>query len=174
MPPISVAVDSMGDVFVADNGEPQSGISGSLKEILAINGSIPASPTVVALDPSLIPGSILFTPGGIALDSQGNLYFVVTTPVFIFSLTVSNQSAHGSVGSGTAVSAASSSVSNLNFNSVYEMHAINGSIPASPTVQLLSSGIPGNLPNSYPEDVAVDNSGNVYVTDNTYAVTSQL
>src|SRR6185312_16844683 len=44
-------------------------------------------------------------------------------------------------------------------NAVKEMLAVNGSIPASPTINTLGSGFSG------PQTVAVDRSGNVYVAD---------
>jgi sugar lactone lactonase YvrE len=44
-------------------------------------------------------------------------------------------------------------------NAVYEIVAVNGSIPASPTINTLGSGF------SHPNGVAVDGSGNVYVAD---------
>src|ERR1035437_4954953 len=47
--PQGVAVDSKDDVFVADSGTPGSENS-SVKEIVAVSGSIPASPTINNLD----------------------------------------------------------------------------------------------------------------------------
>jgi hypothetical protein len=97
-------------VYVADNH------GGAVKEILAVGGSIPASPTINALGPGFD------FPQGVAVDRSGNVYVTV-----------------GSV--------------------VQELIAVGGSIPASPTVRTLGSGF------TQPEGVAVDASGNVFVTD---------
>lgn len=60
--PAGVAVDSSGNVYVADY------MNGAVKEILAVNGSIPASPTIRTL------GSGFSHPIAVVLDSSGNLY----------------------------------------------------------------------------------------------------
>jgi sugar lactone lactonase YvrE len=134
--PIAVAVDGNGDVYVADNGNQE------FKEILAVNGSIPASPTIVILGSSS-------DPGGIAVDSQGNVYVVAATPVVIGSL--------GSESIRAGVSMGSLAIPSLSAGSVYEILAVNGSIPTSPTIRVLTSSFP------YPIGVAVDGNGNVYV-----------
>lgn len=60
--PIGVAVDAAGNVYVADT------INSAVKEIAAVNGSIPASPTITTL------GSGFSYPEGVAADSAGNVY----------------------------------------------------------------------------------------------------
>src|SRR6266567_3185116 len=57
-----VAVDGSGNVFVADYG------NSAVKEILAVNGIIPASPTIHPL------GSGFSNPHGVAVDSSGNVF----------------------------------------------------------------------------------------------------
>jgi large repetitive protein len=57
-----IAVDSSGDVFFAD---PSSRL---VKQIVAVNGSIPSTPTIKSL------GSAILSLSGIALDGGGNLY----------------------------------------------------------------------------------------------------
>jgi sugar lactone lactonase YvrE len=97
-------------VYEADNH------GNAVKEILAVGGSIPASPTINELGPEFD------FPQGVAVDRSGNVY--------------------------------------VTFDSVVqELVAVGGSIPASPTIRTLGSGF------IQPEGVAVDGSGNVYVTD---------
>ena len=116
--PTGVAVDSGGNVYVADY------MNAAVKEILAVNGSIPASPTIVTL------GSGFIHPIALALDGSGNLYVADS-------------------GSGPENA------------TVKEFLAVNGSIPASPTIKTLT-GV------SLPGGVAVDGNGNLYVTGNCY------
>jgi sugar lactone lactonase YvrE len=62
--PVGVAVDPSGNVYVADSG------TNALYEVMAVNGSIPASPTVR----TVVSG---FTQlSAVAVDSSGNLYAV--------------------------------------------------------------------------------------------------
>jgi DNA-binding beta-propeller fold protein YncE len=60
--PSGVAVDGNGNVFVADPG------AHSVDEIVAVNGSIPASPTIRTLS------SIFSFPTGVAVDENGNVF----------------------------------------------------------------------------------------------------
>jgi hypothetical protein len=57
-----VAVDASGNVFVADSG------NNAVKELVAVNGSIPTSPTILTL------GSGFFDPEGVAVDASGNVF----------------------------------------------------------------------------------------------------
>jgi sugar lactone lactonase YvrE len=69
--PNGVAVDSSGDVFVAFGANGFFGhepVINAVEEILAVNGSIPAAPTIVTL------GSGFILPFGVAVDSSGNVY----------------------------------------------------------------------------------------------------
>ena len=69
--PNGVAVDAQGDVFVAFGANNVLFGSPSLNavlEILAVNGSIPPSPTVVTL------GGSFGHPSDVALDADGNVY----------------------------------------------------------------------------------------------------
>jgi sugar lactone lactonase YvrE len=60
-----VAVDRSGNVYLStDHFGPQYTIS----EILAVNGSIPASPVIISR------GSGLFMPTGLAVDGSGNIF----------------------------------------------------------------------------------------------------
>jgi sugar lactone lactonase YvrE len=60
--PSGVAVDLSGDVYLTDSA------NNAVKEILAVNGSIPASPTIVGL------GSGFAHPYGLAVDGNADLY----------------------------------------------------------------------------------------------------
>src|ERR1019366_4915223 len=64
--PSAVAVDGSGNVFVADTGNH------AVKEMLAVNGSIPASPTINTL------GSGFSSPAALAVDQSGNVFVVDT------------------------------------------------------------------------------------------------
>ena len=150
--PIAIAVDGNGDVYVADSGNQ------AFKEIVAVNGSIPASPMIVTLATSAVAGGVSAL-GGIAVDGQGNVYVVATNPVVELAVSAATiQSALGSGSVSSAGSAASLAIPSLSAGSVDEILAVNGSIPASPTIQVLTSSFPS------PEEVAVDKNGKVYVT----------
>ncbi len=114
--PFGVAMDGSGNIFVADANLP------SVFEIVAVNGTIPNSPTIRTLVHGVSNG--LVNPSSVAVDGSGNVY--VTEPVY---------------------------------NKVYEILAVSGSIPISPTIRTLASGFNG------PFGVAVDTGGNVYVAD---------
>jgi sugar lactone lactonase YvrE len=60
--PVGVAVDASGNIYVADSG------NNAVKEILAVNGSIPSSPTIKTL------GSGFNDPWGVAVDGSGNVF----------------------------------------------------------------------------------------------------
>jgi DNA-binding beta-propeller fold protein YncE len=60
--PQGVAVDSTGNVYVADT------YNKAVKEIVAVNGVVPVSPVIN----TLVSGSIL--PWDLALDGSGNIF----------------------------------------------------------------------------------------------------
>jgi hypothetical protein len=90
--------------------------------VLAVNGTIPATPTILTISTQFNNLT------SIKVDGLGNLYL-------------------SSVGSTSGAGA------------LYKVVAVNGSIPASPTIQTLSTAIGG------PTGIAVDSSGNLYVSD---------
>ncbi len=117
--PAGLAVDGSGNVFAGDLSNR------AVKEILAVNGAIPAnSPTINTI--FTLADDSLF-PYGVAADGAGNVL-----------------------------------VTESGNHDVYEILAINGTIPANnPTAKILDSGFPfGN-----PYGVAVDGAGNVFVAD---------
>jgi sugar lactone lactonase YvrE len=60
--PFGGAVDGSGNVYVADS------FNSAVKEMVAVGGSIPASPTILTL------GSGFSQPYGVAVDGSGNVY----------------------------------------------------------------------------------------------------
>jgi sugar lactone lactonase YvrE len=146
-------------VYVADTG------NNVVKEMLAVGGSIPASPTINTL------GSGFFLPEGVAVDAAGNVYVADTSNSAVKEMLAVGGSIPASpiiktLGSGfqapygVAVDGAGDVyVADTGNNAVKEMLAVGGSIPSSPTINTLGSGF------SEPEGVAVDGAGNVYVAD---------
>jgi hypothetical protein len=157
-----IAVDGSGDVFVADT------YNNAVKEIVAVNGIIPASPTI-----NLLGNGFSFNePWGIAVDTSGNVYVADYGNTGVNSNMVYELPASGgyqqvkALGSGffgpTGIAVDASGnvyVADMGHGAVKEIVAVNGSIPASPTINTLSSSF------TSPYGVAVDKSGNVYVAD---------
>ena len=156
--PWGVAVDGAGNVYVGDTN------NNAVREILAVNGSIPPSPSIVTL------GSGFSLPKGVAIDGAGNVYVADTghnavkeivaaqggIPASPIIRTLGNFDGPESV----AVDASGNVYTTEPIdNRVDEIKAVNGVIPPSPTVLPLGSGF--NLP----VGVAVDAAGNVYVAD---------
>ena len=161
-----MAVDAKGDVFVTDAG------NNAVKEILAVNGVIPAdNPTIEVL------GSGFNGPAGLALDSAGNVYVAdagnnAVKEILAVDGSIPTNPTIATLGSGfsnpmgVAVDAKGDVfVADTNNSLVKEILAVNGSIPANPTINSLGSGF------GAPYGVAVDASGDVFVGDTgSYAV----
>lgn len=153
--PVAVAVDGYGNIYVADSG------SNSVKEMLAVNGSVPASPTIRVL------GSGFNQPSGLALDSGGNLYVADSGNNAVKEILAVNGGIPDSptivtLGSGfyapsaVAVDRAGNVIVADNGNSaIKEIVAVNGSIPASPVIRTLETSAPALF-------IAADGSGNLY------------
>ena len=173
--PSGVAVDRSGDIFVADDG------NNAVKEIVAVGGLIPASPTINTV------GSGFTGPLSVAVDSGGNVFVGESDVADGYSVkeivagtggaaagTVNSSSTVISVGSGfdgliygVAVDAGGDVfVADTQNYQVKEIvagtgGAAPGTVNSSSTVNLLRQfPVPG------PFGVAVDSSGDVFVASN--------
>jgi sugar lactone lactonase YvrE len=80
-------VDGSGNVFVADV------YYNAVYEMIAVNGSIPASPTILTL------GSGFFNPFGVAVDGNGNVFVAVNSNTALKEISPAN---FGSIAVGAA------------------------------------------------------------------------
>jgi len=164
--PVGVAVDANGNVFVTDgnlSGVPTS--MPSVFEILAVNGSIPPSPTIV----TLYTGTLY--PYGIAVDNSGDVYFADPVNNAVYEMPAVNGSIPASptlvtIGAGfnAPIGLAIDGSGNLyvgdtGSNAVKKILAVNGSIPADPAIETLATAF------GQPNGVAVNGAGNVFVAD---------
>ena len=156
--PYGVAVDAKGDVFVADNG------SKSVKEIMAVNGQVSSTSTVVT-----IKGGFS-SPSGLAVDASGDVFVADGTGGVMQIVAVGGQVSSSSsvvqVGSGFqypyGVAVDSSGdvfVADHDAAAVKEIVAVGGLVSASSTVKTVGSGFYG------PAAVVLDASGDVFVAD---------
>jgi sugar lactone lactonase YvrE len=154
--PYNVAVDGSGNVFVADTGH------NAVKEILAVGGVIPNSPTINSLGTSFTFSS----PHGLAVDASGNVFVAdsgnnaVEEIVAAGGYTTVNQlgvaSGNFSGSTGVAVDASENVfVADTNNGAVKEILAAGGYT----TVNTLGTGF------GAPAGVAVDANENVFVAN---------
>jgi len=153
--PWGVAVAGSGDIYVADT------FHNAMKRIVAVNGLIPASPTIITL------GSGFNRPMGLAVDTSGNVYeadnntgtvkmLVAVNGVVPASPVIQTLATGFSAPTGVAVDASRNVyVADSHFHAIYEILAAGGYT----TFHILGSGFIS------PTGVAVDSSGNVYVAD---------
>jgi hypothetical protein len=157
--PEGIAVDASGNVFVADT------YNNAVKEIVAVNGVIPASPTIRTL------GSGFNQPAGVVLDQSGDVFVADSVNNLVKEMVAVNGSIPASptintlggtfdVPSDVALDGSGDLfVIDYGDNTLKEIVAVNGVIPASPTVVTLGGGF------NQPTAVAVDAIGDVFVAD---------
>jgi DNA-binding beta-propeller fold protein YncE len=165
--PAGVAVDNSGNVYVADSGLH------AVYEIVAVNGSIPTSPTIRTL-------SDFTDPAGVAVDSSGNVYVTDFSQDNVYEILAVNGSipaspivttlGHTFKGpSGIAVDKSGNVyVAAYYEKSIKEILAVNGVIPAQPTIETLGKNFVG------PKGVAMDSSGDVYVADSSESAVYEM
>jgi streptogramin lyase len=150
--PRGVAVDSVGNIFVADAD------SNSVLEILVGGGYS----TVKTL------GNGFSSPYGVAIDQSGNVFVADTGNNAIKEIlaaggytTVSNLGSGFNGPVGIAVDASGNVfVADTGNNAVKEILAVNGGIPPTPTILTLGSA------NNLPTSVALDSSKDIFIIAN--------
>ena len=157
--PEGIAVDGSGNVFVADT------YNNEVKEIVAVNGVIPASPTIRTL------GSGFNQPAGVVLDASGDIFVADSMNNLVEEIVAVNGSIPdsptintlgGTFNQPSDVALDGSGdlfVIDFGDNTLKEIVAVNGVIPASPNVETLGGGF------NEPVAIATDGSGDVYVAD---------
>ncbi len=153
--PSGVAVDASGNVYVADTG------NGVVKEMVAVGGSIPATPTINTL------GGGFTAPYGVAVDGSGNVY-VSDTGIGIDTVSeipagCASAACVVTLGGGFSVPYGIAVDGSGNVYVADKVGSAVKEIPAGCTtagcVVTLGGGFSG------PQGVAVDGSGYVWVAD---------
>ena len=149
--PSDVQTDGAGNVYVTDY---QLGV---IYKFFALDGY----QTYISMDTGLN------NPTGSAIDGNGNVYVTASGSNSVYEIIASsdytqivnvangfnNPSDLGVDGSGDVF------VLNFGNGTVSEVFAVNGSVPANPTVQTIVSGLQN------PQSIKVDNVGNLYIAD---------
>jgi sugar lactone lactonase YvrE len=165
--PYGVAVDSKGDVFVADWD------AGAVEEIVAVNGQVSSTSTVVTIK------SRFNNLRGVAVDASGDIFVAAGSDGVKEIVAVDGQASSASsvvqVGSGfvnpqgVAVDASGDVfVADWNAAAVKEIVAVGGQVSSSSTVKTVGHGFTG------PGAVVVDASGDVFVADSGVGVISEI
>jgi DNA-binding beta-propeller fold protein YncE len=151
--PAGLAVDSSGNIYLADTGD------GQIEEILAKGGYA----TVNDL------GNGYFAPAGVAVDGSGNVFVADTSHGLIKEILAVNGSIPAtspSINTLASITApydlavdGGGNIFVVSSGGLSEILAVNGVIPASPTILPIGSGF------NAPYGVALDGSGDVFVAD---------
>jgi sugar lactone lactonase YvrE len=160
--PLGVAVDSRGDVLIAD------GQLGKIYEVQAVNGVLPASPTPVAI------ATGFNQPSGLAFDGSGNLFVAdsgngaikeIVATGGVIAPNSTPKTVHSNAASWPS-SVAVDANGNVFFTdqnapkAVYEIVASGGQVSTSSPVQTLALNS-----FSWAWDIFFDAQGNLFVTD---------
>ncbi len=163
--PTDVYVDGSGNVFYTTRDQAA--------EILAVNGVIPAQPTVRLL--ATLPATVSAVIDGMKVDQLGNVFLAISDANVANSSIQEIVAVNGVIpqvplvrtlvtGLGGPTGVAIDVQGNVYFSDqighqVYEIIAVDGSIPTKPQVRVVSSAF------SVPTNLAFDVSGNLYVPD---------
>jgi uncharacterized repeat protein (TIGR03803 family) len=166
-----VAVDGLGNIFIANNRT-------TVSEILAVNGTIPANPTIHTIATSFVSlngikvdaNGDVFLANGDSSGTTGAIYEIpAVNGVIPANPTIKTVYSFQGGPTGVAIDAAGDIFYSDGVNSsVNEVLAVNGLIPATPTVRTLGSGF-GQLAN-----IALDDANNVFTVDYTNHVVWEL
>jgi sugar lactone lactonase YvrE len=182
--PVALALDSAGDLYIADysNDEVEKVTPSGVLSVIAGNG------TAGAPTPGVATSSHLDDPGGVAVDASGNVYItnllacevVKVTPAGILSIVVGN-GACGTPVAGAATSTPIGEPWGIAFDSsgnlyisdqtkqVIEKVTPSGTLSIfAGIVGALGAPTPGPATSSHldaPEGLATDSAGNLYVAD---------
>ena len=149
--PIGGAVDASGNVFVADTH------SMAVKEIVAVNGTIPARPTIKVL------GSGFIFPWSVAVDGAGNVFVGSDSDGAVKEIVAAGGyttvkvlvSAHGPVELALDGSANIFVTECMSGGAIYELTAASG---------YSTKNILGKF--AIPAGIAVDGNGNLFFAEN--------
>ena len=159
----AIAVSAGGNVFVADTS------NSAVKEVVAVNGSIPPTGATV-----LTLGSGFNGPQSVAVDGAGNVFVADTYNGAIKEILAVNGTVPASNPTIVTITTAISTpgfiaidgagdifVADLNTQTqgIKEILAVGGVIPANPTIRVLATGM------SSVQGLAVDLNGDVFVTN---------
>lgn len=181
--PSSTAVDTLGNVYVADTG------NSIIRRISAagVVTTLAGSPTTPGRVDGAGTAASFTTPGGVATDAAGNVYVAdaanhlirFITPAGVVSTLAGTGGTAGSAdGAGTTASfnfptavavdgAGNVYVADYNNDAIRKISpaGIVSTLAGSPGVVGSADGVGGAARFNHPRGVAVDSGGNVYVAD---------